>query len=66
MLRLQLRNDGPGRSIAAAVPRRAGLRGQIAQRLTGRPDLAEARESFLSPILKKLQPRRNDGRRAAG
>jgi pilus assembly protein CpaE len=39
---------------------------QIAQRLTGRPDLAEARESFLSPILKKLQSRRNDGRRAAG
>ncbi|WOH78422.1 AAA family ATPase [Bradyrhizobium sp. BEA-2-5] len=39
---------------------------QIAQRLTGRPDLAEARELFLSPILKKLQSRRNDGRRAAG
>ncbi|MBR0871287.1 AAA family ATPase [Bradyrhizobium tropiciagri] len=35
---------------------------QIAQRLTGRPDLAEQRESFLSPILRKLQPRR----RAAG
>ncbi|WP_426433844.1 AAA family ATPase [Bradyrhizobium genosp. P] len=39
---------------------------QIAQRLTGRPDLAEQRESFLSPILKKLQSRRDDGRRAAG
>jgi pilus assembly protein CpaE len=39
---------------------------QIAQRLTGRPNLAEARESFLSPILRKLQSRRNDGRRAAG
>jgi len=38
---------------------------QIAQRLTGRPDLAETRESFLSPILRKLQ-RRNDGRRVAG
>jgi len=34
---------------------------QIAQRLTGRPDLAEARESFLSPILKKLQSRRAAG-----
>lgn len=39
---------------------------RIAQRLTGRPDLAETRESFLSPILRKLQSRRNDGRRAAG
>jgi pilus assembly protein CpaE len=39
---------------------------QISQRLTGRPDLAETRESFLSPILRKLQARRDDGRRAAG
>ena len=39
---------------------------QIAQRLTGHPDIAEARESFLSPILKKLQGRRDNGRRAAG
>ncbi|QPF81734.1 AAA family ATPase [Bradyrhizobium genosp. L] len=38
---------------------------QIAQRLTGRPDLAENSESFLSPLLKRLQSRRGDGRRAA-
>ena len=34
---------------------------QIAQRLTGRPDLAEERESLLSPILRKLQKRRAAG-----
>jgi pilus assembly protein CpaE len=39
---------------------------QIAHRLTGRPDLADQRESFLSPILKRLQSRRDEGRRAAG
>ncbi|MBR0797562.1 AAA family ATPase [Bradyrhizobium jicamae] len=35
---------------------------RMAHRLTGRPDLAEQRDSFLSPILNKLQ----GGRRAAG
>ncbi|MFB9267396.1 CpaE family protein [Bradyrhizobium erythrophlei] len=39
---------------------------QMAQRLTGRPDLADQRESFLSPIIKKLQGGRGGGRRAAG
>ena len=39
---------------------------QIAQRLTGRPDLAEQRESLLSPILRKLQGNRDAKRKAAG
>ncbi len=39
---------------------------QMAQRLTGRPDLADQRESFLTPIIKKLQGHRGGGRRAAG
>jgi pilus assembly protein CpaE len=39
---------------------------KIAHRLTGRPDLADQRESFLSPLLKKLKTRGNERRRAAG
>ena len=38
---------------------------QIAHRLTGRPDLAEQRESLLAPLLKRFQTSRG-GRRAAG
>jgi pilus assembly protein CpaE len=38
---------------------------QIAHRLTGRPDLAEQRESLLAPLLKRFQTGRG-GRRAAG
>ncbi|WGR92204.1 AAA family ATPase [Bradyrhizobium sp. ISRA443] len=39
---------------------------QIAHRLTGRPDLAEQRDSLLSPILRKLQGSRDGRRKAAG
>ncbi|MBR0693128.1 AAA family ATPase [Bradyrhizobium lablabi] len=59
-------NNGQMIAEVSARHRTARTFLQIAQRLTGRPDLAEQRESFLSPIIKKLHARRSGGRRAAG
>jgi pilus assembly protein CpaE len=57
-----------GQMIAEVAARHRTTRTflQIAQRLTGRPDLAEQRESLLSPLLRRLQAHRDGRRKATG